>query len=107
VTTDVSAFPIIDVAAGTYRLVPEDVLRELLKNQAPDPSTILSPGKRLKLARKARGWTQEDLATFADLTQTTISNLERDKEHPQEDTLRALSSALGVVVTWEADTLAD
>jgi predicted ATPase/transcriptional regulator with XRE-family HTH domain len=52
-------------------------------------------GTHLKALREAAGFTQEELATIADLSVHAISALERgERRRPQNDTVRALSAAL-------------
>jgi hypothetical protein len=45
--------------------------------------------------RKAKGWTQKDLAKAANLTQSVIARLENKKATPQLDTLVKVVLALG------------
>ncbi|MGI8587196.1 MAG: helix-turn-helix domain-containing protein [Chloroflexia bacterium] len=53
-------------------------------------------GERLKALRKARGWTQENLAEVSGLTRSHISRLERgDIELPSRARLLRLADALG------------
>src|SRR6266567_1693345 len=52
---------------------------------------------QLKTLRESAGFTQEELATIAGLSVHAISSLERgERRRPQTDTVRALSSALGL-----------
>ena len=52
--------------------------------------------KRLKELRLDANLTQEELAEVTDLTQSTISRLERGGRSPRPKTLRRLADALGV-----------
>jgi transcriptional regulator with XRE-family HTH domain len=54
-------------------------------------------GKLMKKQRKARGWTQEQLATVANLTVRTIQRLESG-ESPAPETLMAIAQAFGMKV---------
>ena len=45
--------------------------------------------------RKAKGWTQKDLAKATNLTQSVIARMERKKATPQLDTLVKVVLALG------------
>lgn len=45
--------------------------------------------------RKAKGWTQTDLAKATSLTQSVIARMERKKVTPQLDTLVKVVLALG------------
>jgi transcriptional regulator with XRE-family HTH domain len=58
-------------------------------------------GEVIKLARRAQGWTQADLARHAGYSQPTISRLERDQSRAAHDTtvLSDLSDALGIPST--------
>ncbi len=53
-------------------------------------------GERLRSLRKARGWTQEELAAASGLTRSHISRLEGgDIQLPSRDRLLRLATALG------------
>jgi transcriptional regulator with XRE-family HTH domain len=52
----------------------------------------------LRELRLRRGWSQEDLARKAGLTQDTISNVESGKHRPFPSTLRKIAGALEVEV---------
>lgn len=51
-------------------------------------------GSRVRALRKQRGWSQEDLAREAYVSNTTISNLESGYYNPGASTLRAIAAAL-------------
>lgn len=53
-------------------------------------------GEQLTAARKAKGMTQEALASAAAVTRQTISSWERGRTIPDIDTVRRLSEILGV-----------
>ena len=53
-------------------------------------------GLTLETARRAKGWTQGDLAEAAGVTQATLSRYENDLRMPDEDQLRMLANALDV-----------
>lgn len=57
-------------------------------------------GERLKIARKARDMTQEQLADAAKVDQTAVSKAERGKFHLEDPTLGRLADALGVTLAW-------
>jgi transcriptional regulator with XRE-family HTH domain len=46
--------------------------------------------------RKAKGWTQSDLASRIDSTQSTVSQLESGDRQPSFDMIRRLTEALDV-----------
>jgi len=53
----------------------------------------------LRRFRKAKGFTQEKLARFADLTNNTIIKIEAGKnQNPTLDTLKRIAKSLGVSV---------
>ena len=59
------------------------------------PGAPGSFGRQLKAHREAAGFTQEELATIADLSVHAVSTLERgERRRPHVDTVRALCAAL-------------
>lgn len=65
----------------TYRTV-DSVYREL--------------GKRILVARKKRGWSQEELAAASDLDRSHIGYLEQGRRRPTVSTLFKIARALDV-----------
>ena len=57
---------------------------------------VIAAMKRLKELRLDANMTQEELAEVTDLTQSTISRLERGGQSPRPKTLRSLADELGV-----------
>jgi Zn-dependent peptidase ImmA (M78 family)/DNA-binding XRE family transcriptional regulator len=53
-------------------------------------------GAAIEMARRAGGWTQEEIAERANVTQATLSRWEHDLRVPSEDDLLAVATALGV-----------
>lgn len=53
-------------------------------------------GKRIKEIRKKRGLTQEKLAELAGIETPSLSNIENDKNYPNNETLEKLSDALKI-----------
>lgn len=51
---------------------------------------------QVREARKARKWTQADLARAANVSLRSVSGLERGEVVPQSGTLRAIMRALGL-----------
>ena len=51
-------------------------------------------GQNIRSRRKAKGWTQAELAEAVDLTQPTIASIEAGNSSPQIETLAALAEAL-------------
>ena len=58
-------------------------------------------GENIVRLRQLKGWTQEDLAHYADLTVASISKIERGVTNPTLRTLDKIADALGV----ETDSL--
>lgn len=56
----------------------------------------MSIGTRVRQYREARNWSQEDLAMRLDTTQTTISNIESDKNVPGSLLLNKIAKELEV-----------
>ncbi|WP_294224896.1 helix-turn-helix domain-containing protein [uncultured Chryseobacterium sp.] len=56
----------------------------------------MSIGTRVRQYREARNWSQEDLAMRLDTTQTTISNIESDKNVPNSLLLNKIAKELEV-----------
>ena len=52
--------------------------------------------RRVRVLREARGWSQEQLAAVAGLSEDDVSRLERGGLSPRLDTLEAIAVALGV-----------
>ena len=53
-------------------------------------------GERLKKLRKAKGWTQQDLADHAGVSKVSVVCWENGKSEPLGDSISKLSEALGV-----------
>jgi transcriptional regulator with XRE-family HTH domain len=54
--------------------------------------------QQIRSAREKRGWTQEQLAVHADVSRSTIQNLETGRRQPHRASLRRIADALGVAV---------
>jgi transcriptional regulator with XRE-family HTH domain len=54
------------------------------------------PGQRIAAARKARSWTQEELADRTKLTVRTIQRVENNETVPRLHTLRAIAATLEI-----------
>lgn len=58
-------------------------------------------GERILTQRRAKGWTQRQLAEAADVRRATIAELESGKRTTvRSDTAVALARALGVTLDW-------
>jgi transcriptional regulator with XRE-family HTH domain len=55
-------------------------------------------GEAVRLVRKGRGWSQEQLAEAAGLDRTYISGLERGTRNPALSTQERIAAALGVTL---------
>jgi transcriptional regulator with XRE-family HTH domain len=65
-------------------------------NQPAVPDfTWLEIGRRIRDWRLARGWSQQQLAEAAGLSQSGVVHLEKGDTNPQLDTLREIAAALG------------
>lgn len=53
-------------------------------------------GGLVRQLRDARGWTQEKLAREADITVTSVSNVERGATKPSAETVEKLAAAFGL-----------
>jgi transcriptional regulator with XRE-family HTH domain len=55
-------------------------------------------GQRVARLRRAKGWTQQQLANAAHLHSVTVSNIEQGRRRMGADAAVALARALGVTV---------
>lgn len=55
-------------------------------------------GKKLKKIRKSKGLTGQDIAILAGISQSTISDIEKDKRSVTLNTLEKICEALGISV---------
>jgi transcriptional regulator with XRE-family HTH domain len=72
----------------------------MLPTQSNTSASDITFGERLKLARKAAGLGQTDLADRIGKTQSSISQWERGESSLSLDVLVLLSTALGVTTDW-------
>ena|ERR1039457_3647689 len=56
-------------------------------------------GENIRLLRKARGWSQEDLGEQADLSYKFVGEIERGAVNPSLDSLTRIANALAVEIT--------
>ena len=56
----------------------------------------LLTGERIRILRKERGWSQEELGDKADLHHTYVGAVERGEKNASIDTLDKIAGALGV-----------
>jgi transcriptional regulator with XRE-family HTH domain len=54
--------------------------------------------ERVRTAREQRGWTQEQLAVHAEVSRSTIQNLENGRRQPHRSSIRRIAEALGIAV---------
>jgi transcriptional regulator with XRE-family HTH domain len=53
-------------------------------------------GRRIRAIRKAKGWTQEQLGSKADISYKFIGEIERGQQNPSFDTLVKIADALEI-----------
>jgi len=69
----------------------------MLSSSPPMPSEQPSRfGALIRQLRDERGWTQEKLAREADITVTSVSNVERGATKPNAETVEKLAAAFGL-----------
>ena len=55
---------------------------------------LIQLGKRIQMLRKAKGWTQTDLAVYLDMNRGHISDIERGKREAGIITLQVIAKGL-------------
>lgn len=60
----------------------------------------MSLGKRLKIEREKRNWSQKYVAERIGITNTVLSNYERDYRDPDTETLKKLADLYEVYVDY-------
>ncbi len=63
-------------------------------------SVRMNPGLRIRLARIARGLTQEELGQYIHRTKTTVHHWETEKTKPTIETLKNVARHLSVKENW-------
>jgi transcriptional regulator with XRE-family HTH domain len=63
-------------------------------------SVRMNPGLRIRLARIARGLTQEELGQCIHRTKTTVHHWETEKTKPTIETLKKVAQHLSVKENW-------
>ena len=53
-------------------------------------------GRRIRTIRKAKGWTQEELGSKADISYKFVGEIERGQQNPSFDTLVKIADALEI-----------
>ncbi len=61
----------------------------------PESDVLRAFGARVRRAREARGWSQEDLAAEAGMDRTYVGGIERGERNPALLNINRLSLALG------------
>ena len=69
-----------------------------MSNDYNEKRYLDSLAKRIAELRKAKGFTQEKLATEADIDRVALANIETGKRRPTVTTIYRISMALGVRV---------
>jgi DNA-binding XRE family transcriptional regulator len=62
----------------------------------------LEIAERIKVARKAKGWSQDTLAKEIGVSKGNVSRWESGEHNPERSNLEALAEALDVVESWLA-----
>jgi transcriptional regulator with XRE-family HTH domain len=57
-------------------------------------------GDRLRKARERRGWNQRYVSSISKISNTALSNYERNYRDPDTETLKKLADLYGVSVDW-------
>lgn len=60
-------------------------------------------GLKIKLERIKRGWSQEDLSEYSDISKTSIGAIERGKTKPTTSSLAKIAIAFGITVSELTD----
>lgn len=64
------------------------------------PLTVKSVGDRFRQARKARGYTQEELAAELQISRNSVGMIERETFRPREEIINSLCSKLWIDKHW-------
>lgn len=64
-------------------------------------------GEKIKSARKAKGFTQRQLADLVNAKHNSVSDWEKGKSKPDPDTIELLCGALEVTPTWLVGSKSD
>ena len=75
------------------RIIQLGPKKRLDSKNRPDPKKPF--GRRLRQLRKAKGWSQEELADEADLDRTFVSSCERGVRNLSLESICRLADALG------------
>lgn len=59
---------------------------------------LLQLGKRIRLLRKQKGWTQTDMAVYLDMNRGHISDIEQGKREVGIITLQVIARGLGTTM---------
>lgn len=55
-----------------------------------------TPGERVARHRRAKGWTQEELARRAGLSVFSLSRIEQGRQRPALDVIETIAAAMGL-----------
>jgi methanogenic corrinoid protein MtbC1/DNA-binding XRE family transcriptional regulator len=91
---DVVAFDATDAVTAARRMTP--------RSRGPNPSLdrlLQVVGRNIQLGRAARGLSQQELATMAELDRTYVSAVEHGKQNPTLGSLLRLAQALNLPIT--------
>ena len=57
-------------------------------------------GERIKISRKSRGYSQDELGRLIGVQGTAIGNYERGEREPDRDTIEALADVFNTTMGW-------
>jgi DNA-binding Xre family transcriptional regulator len=91
--------PLLRSSSGSFKRQLTALVLAVLVQRAEYAPGVSSPvkafGERVRLARQARGWTQEDLAAKSGLAVVQVSRIERGVREVRLTTILRLVAALG------------
>lgn len=73
---------------------PESPTESAVPDEAPNPHDELSTGERIRLLRKRRRMSLRDLAAEASISDTALSEYERDEANASGEVIRRLALTL-------------
>lgn len=87
-----------DIVGMDWPRTAEEVLDDTVNSEAARrvEAYRVSVGRRIRKARKAKGWTQEQLASAARIPQPHVCRLEQGKHAATDITIQRIADALGV-----------
>lgn len=81
---------------------PHPALPESLVSQSAEARKVASLGGRIGLARRRKGWTQEELSRRVGKSRATVIQYEQGRLQPPVQQIEVLATVLGVSPEWIA-----